>query len=1022
MYLTDTKNPQQAGASAEGGASANSRTNFTTPAPDREEIVKALGVLFEPGDVGELRVLRSKPKQTDSGYFEVANSDYIADFAARYNNAGQVYVVMNRAKPDMLARAANRIIERADKTTQDADIQRRRWFLIDLDPKRSAGISASDAELEAAKRKAVAVREFLAAAGWPPPTVAESGNGIHLLYPIDMPNDDAGKGLIQGALKGLAARFGDKAVEVDQTVFNAARITKLYGTVAKKGDHVPARPWRLARILEAPGRDALVTPEQLSALHLPKDEAQKNERGSGSRYNGAPFDLDAFMSRLGIGYDQDTHDGSARYKLAHCPFNPEHGKGEAAIFRHPSGGLGFKCQHNSCADKKWRHVRELVDGPKESRARPHAADARETNQRARVEAADVEALIVSSLTSAEALDKARKVLAALPSIPKTAALGGGENKAPLIASRAIAFGASIAYKGDPATTELGRALCAFWDGISGGTAAKSYDRADPNYQGNPVTLDSVFKLARENGWTGAEATAAAADDHDGNVAPPKPNEAMLYGLVGDVGRAAALDTEVNPIAAAAAFLGFLGANVGRDVFLKVGDAWHHPRLFVLHVGRSGRGRKGDSIALVHRIRRRLDEVYAGTLGQTHTGGLSTREGLALMVHDGYREGKKEVEPIHDKRLWIVESEFANVLHQGKRDGNTLSAALRDAWDGVSIRPAIKTARVWASRPHIGLHGCVTPGELLSLMESRELTNGFANRFLMVWAEKTGSVPFPQATPNSVVNDLAERAYRVIAFAKGKYPDESDSREMRLTDEASRIYADAYRNELDRPQESDTLTGLLERQAPYVLRLAALFALTDKTLWIDTHHMNAALAWAMYVRESVRYIFAPVAGVAESEQRNETANKIVEFLRSRQTREATRTELVNDCFNKKGSASAIDAALNSLMASTPPQIELIERPRANGKPGNATKVYRIFSTDRSGTSGISGMRETARDSAKAESGGTWRNVGRNQKANNERLSSFRQTPPHSETAETEAGRHIPLNPLNPPQAEIVEVPV
>jgi uncharacterized protein DUF3987 len=41
-------------------------------------------------------------------------------------------------------------------------------------------------------------------------------------------------------------------------------------------------------------------------------------------------------------------------------------------FFHTTGeksGLGFRCQHNSCADKKWHDVRALVDGPREERQR-----------------------------------------------------------------------------------------------------------------------------------------------------------------------------------------------------------------------------------------------------------------------------------------------------------------------------------------------------------------------------------------------------------------------------------------------------------------------------------------------------------------------------------------------------------------------------------------------------------------------------------------------------------------------------
>ncbi|QXP89108.1 DNA-primase RepB domain-containing protein [Methylococcus capsulatus] len=447
---------------------------------------------------------------------------------------------------------------------------------------------------------------------------------------------------------------------------------------------------------------------------------------------------------------------------------------------------------------------------------------------------------------------------------------------------------------------------------------------------------------------------------DTNVPPPKPDPAMLYGLAGDVARISAAGTEVNPVAAAACFLSFLGANVGRDLYLPVGNTWHHARAFTLHVGRTGRGRKGDSMSLVNRIRRRMEEVHAGTLGQSHHGGLSTREGLALLIHDGYTLGKEEVPPIEDKRLWVVESEFANVLHQGKRDGNTLSAALRDAWDGVSIRPAVKSCRVWASSPHIGLHACVTPGELLSMLESRELTNGFANRFLIFWAEKTGSVPFPEPTSNSTVDDLAGRVADVVRWAKGGYPATKDTRRMMLSDEASRLYADAYTRELTRSEASDVLTGLMERAAPYALRLAMLFAIMDKVLVIQPCHLDAALAWVRYWRQSVRFIFAAKANTEESQERVEHARKIIAFLSTRPDG-ATRTEINDKCFMRNVPAKKIDFAIQLLLTATPPRIELIEVPRPDGKRGNPIKLYRLVFKEHNESYEFNEMRDAARPS-------------------------------------------------------------
>ncbi|MBC7945601.1 MAG: AAA family ATPase [Burkholderiales bacterium] len=195
--------------------------------------------------------------------------------------------------------------------------------------------------------------------------VAESGNGVHLLYPVDLLNDEANRDLIKGVLGTVAERFDDDDTKLDQSVFNAARITKLYGVVANKGDHIPLAPWRLSRIINAPERNAVVTIEQLRAL-VPVAPAKLP--AAKRRGNYPAFDLLDFLTRLGIGYRQDMHEGRERFKLDHCPFNADHGCGEAAIFQKAGGELGFKCQHASCVDYRWQDVRELLDGPRESRA------------------------------------------------------------------------------------------------------------------------------------------------------------------------------------------------------------------------------------------------------------------------------------------------------------------------------------------------------------------------------------------------------------------------------------------------------------------------------------------------------------------------------------------------------------------------------------------------------------------------------------------------------------------------------
>ncbi|RYU62912.1 hypothetical protein EWI61_00105 [Methylolobus aquaticus] len=451
------------------------------------------------------------------------------------------------------------------------------------------------------------------------------------------------------------------------------------------------------------------------------------------------------------------------------------------------------------------------------------------------------------------------------------------------------------------------------------------------------------RAARLHGSTGARSPSPAASiSTDTTLAPPKacPGSApdMFPGLVGDVARAATRHTDVSPVAVAAGFLSFLGAMAGRDVYFPIGDTWHHPRLFTLHIGRSGRGGKGDALQLIRRIRQAIASDRPELLGQVHSGGLSSREGLAMLIHDGFTQNREDVPAIDDKRLWVVESEFSNILAQGKRDGNTLSAALRELWDGGAIRPATKTGRVWASRPHVGLAAAITPSELHSLMNARDLSNGFANRFLMFWAERPRYEPEPQATAADVLADLAGRTADVLAFAKGNYPADQDTRVMRMSHAARELWRDTH-VALRCPLESDTLTALLERRAPYAARLAMLFALRDRALVIEEWHLRSALAWVSYACASVRYVFSNQSTEAKAQAFDQMAARIGDFLRERPDG-ATMKELTNECFSRRATAVPLDDVLHRMLSDPRFGLDQDEQPRPDGRPGKGRKVYRL----------------------------------------------------------------------------------
>ena len=435
----------------------------------------------------------------------------------------------------------------------------------------------------------------------------------------------------------------------------------------------------------------------------------------------------------------------------------------------------------------------------------------------------------------------------------------------------------------------------------------------------------------------AEDSVAVEEDEtlDNHRNAPRPDPACLYGLVGDVARAGGDTTEANPFAVAANFIAFMGCAIGRGPYMPIGNTWHHPRMFVLHIGRSGRGRKGDAVSLISRIERALKALNQEATPQVHRGGLSSREGLVYLIHDGFKEGKTEVDPVHDKRLLVIESEFANVLIQSKREGNTLSAALRDCWDGVSMKPATKSSRLWATDPHVSIVGAVTPSELLGLMESRELTNGFANRFLMFWAERSKMLAFPRATRQEDVDALAQRVLKVLQFCQSERWVDKDHTRVELSQEARSRYEVLYHSELNDNSAGEKITALIERRAPMLLRLAMLFALCDLTSTVEVRHIDAALAWVRFGVDSVKFIFGSAADEVAVAETNESAEKIIAFVKSKNR--VTRKQITVECFSGHVSKTRIDAALDELLSANPPRI-VVEEDRSGG--GRPTKFYEL----------------------------------------------------------------------------------
>jgi hypothetical protein len=346
---------------------------LTDLTPDADQIREHFLALNRPDEVREVRALDHVPasgygaESTASGYF--TDADALIRELQSMGSASGVYITQNPVDPDLRARADNRLKRKARYTTADSDVVRYTNLTIDCDPVRKAGISATDAELARAIALRDTVVEFVTAElGWPQPAgMMMSGNGAHATWRIDLAADDAGRALVEYALKAVAALFGTADVSIDTTLCNPSRIVKLAGTVAGKGDPLPHRPHRRAHGEFA--QDAgIVSEAQLRALVAlaPEPATVPDTRTQGGRVlvagAGAPYDVPALLRAAGIGFSEHTRGDVRVYRLERCLSSDAHNDG-AAILQFASGAVAFRCLHNSCASVRWQDVRMRLGLP-----------------------------------------------------------------------------------------------------------------------------------------------------------------------------------------------------------------------------------------------------------------------------------------------------------------------------------------------------------------------------------------------------------------------------------------------------------------------------------------------------------------------------------------------------------------------------------------------------------------------------------------------------------------------------------
>lgn len=355
-------------------------------------------------------------------------------------------------------------------------------------------------------------------------------------------------------------------------------------------------------------------------------------------------------------------------------------------------------------------------------------------------------------------------------------------------------------------------------------------------------------------------------DRFGEASSPQPakwpilQEDAYHGLAGEIVRLIEPETEADPVAILVQLLVFFGNVVGRNAHYVVEGTKHHANLFATLVGSTARGRKGTSEGRVRQVFRLVDETWTSESINT---GLSSGEGLIWAVRDPickYENVKEKgrivgaekvlVDPgVSDKRLLVIEAEFASVLRVCKREQNILSPILRCAWDSGDLKTLVKNSPAVATDAHISVVGHITEDELRGALSEVDGFNGFANRFL--WLAVRRSKLLPEGGQDLDLVSYSRQLTLIVEQSRAV-------ERMQRDPGAATLWRQVYR-ELADDGASGLVAAVTSRAEAQVLRLSMVYALLDGSGTIRVEHLRAAIAVWRYCRASAEMIFRNFSG-------------------------------------------------------------------------------------------------------------------------------------------------------------------
>ena len=323
---------------------------------DEAEIRKTIALMKYEGELFEIRILKNDGK-IFSGYFNDVDK-FISALKKQQLKGSNVYITLNEPNKACFSREQKNVfleVKKTIPTTSDSDVFGYDWFMIDLDPSRPTKTSSSDEEVEKAKALGNKIYLYMKDLGFNRPLMAFSGNGVHLLYRVNLEVTKENKALMEKSLKALDYLFSSDGIEVDKKNFNPGRICKLYGTLAQKGSNDAERPHRMSYII---GNNQEIKANDKAFLEkLCKIIPSEPERKQYNNYSPVDFNLEEWLDKYGIRYTKKSWSDADKYVLEECPFDSNHKSPDSCIIKFRNGAISFTCFHNSCNSYKWQDVR-----------------------------------------------------------------------------------------------------------------------------------------------------------------------------------------------------------------------------------------------------------------------------------------------------------------------------------------------------------------------------------------------------------------------------------------------------------------------------------------------------------------------------------------------------------------------------------------------------------------------------------------------------------------------------------------